>query len=150
MLARVTVYWHGQESKESIAVTGTRLRPGHCAVDPKKIPYGSRVIFPDGQAVAVDTGPAVINRAAARRAGKTPIQRDAIVIDRYFVTKAQALAWVEKNPHFMTVQVIAPEPKSGRKSVPDVKDADRLKPVTENGTTIGFQDPKTHGLHGAM
>jgi len=45
ILARVTSYWASEGSK--FASTGRRLRPGHCAVDPKRIPYGSKVVFPD-------------------------------------------------------------------------------------------------------
>src|SRR5512133_2208868 len=61
-LARVTVYWPGEGSGKSAAWNGARLREDHCAVDPKKIPYGSKVIFGDSECVAVDTGPDVVNR----------------------------------------------------------------------------------------
>ena len=54
ILARVTSYWADEGSK--YASTGRRLRPGHCAVDPKRIPYGSKVVFPDAVCTAVDTG----------------------------------------------------------------------------------------------
>ena len=47
LLARVTVYWHSPASKERIAASGPFLHDGHCAVDPKKIPYGSD--FSDNQ-----------------------------------------------------------------------------------------------------
>jgi hypothetical protein len=46
-LARVTVYWPGEGSGEQAAWNGARLREQQCAVDPKKIPYGSEVAFPD-------------------------------------------------------------------------------------------------------
>lgn len=105
LLARVTVYWRG-ESCQRAAWKGTYLRPGHCAVDPKKIPYGSKVIFPDGTCTAVDTGTDVINRKAARLSGRTPSQRSALVIDRYFDSKQEALAWTRRHPIFMTVQVL--------------------------------------------
>ena len=65
-LARITVYWHGEGSGEHAAWNGTRLREEHCAVDPKRIPYGSRVVFPDAECVAADSGPDVINRKAAK------------------------------------------------------------------------------------
>ena len=107
MLARVTVYWHS--SKECIAATGSRLRNGHCAVDPKKIPYGSKIVLPDDQLIAVDTGPAVVRRTAARRLGRTPEQRQAIVIDRYFESRREAQSWAQSHPHFMTVWVSSPE-----------------------------------------
>lgn len=61
-LARVTVYWHGKGSGANAAWNGTRLRESHCAVDPKKIPYGSKVVFHDAECVAVDSGPDVVNR----------------------------------------------------------------------------------------
>jgi 3D (Asp-Asp-Asp) domain-containing protein len=58
ILARVTSYWADEGSE--YASTRRRLRPGHCAVDPKRIPYGSKVIFSDAVCTAVDTGTAVI------------------------------------------------------------------------------------------
>lgn len=112
VLARVTVYWRAEDQNR--ASTGPRLRVGHCAVDPSKIPYGSTVVFPDASTVAVDTGPAVVSRTAARRAGRTPGQRNALVVDRFFETKAQASAWVARNPHFMTLKVLPPERKTRR------------------------------------
>ena len=83
-LARVTVYWPGEGSGKSAAWNGAQLREDHCAVDPKKIPYGSKVIFGDSECVAVDTGPDVVNRKAARVCGRTAPERDAVVIDRFF------------------------------------------------------------------
>src|SRR5437762_13900991 len=58
ILARVTSYWPGKGSK--FASTGRRLHSGHCAVDPKRIPYGSKVVFPDRACTAVDAGPALL------------------------------------------------------------------------------------------
>jgi 3D (Asp-Asp-Asp) domain-containing protein len=106
MLARVTVYWAQNQS-----ATGARLREGHCAVDPERIPYGSRVVFPDGPCTAVDTGPAVVNRKAARLSGHTDAQRSAIVVDRYFETKSKAMAWANAHPHFMNVRVLSKSEK---------------------------------------
>lgn len=115
LLARVTVYWarggHGADryTRQHKSATGLRLHQGHCAVDPKKIPYGSRVVLPDGSALsAVDTGSAVRNRKAARRLGRTNYERNAIVIDKFFETKRQALAWANANPPFVSVKVIPP------------------------------------------
>src|SRR5256885_9328469 len=91
LLARVTVYWaHGgrgadRYTRQHKSATGLRLHQGHCAVDPKKIPYGSRVVLPDGSALsAVDTGSAVRNRKAARKSGRTIHERNAVVIDKFF------------------------------------------------------------------
>ena len=97
MLARVT------------AASGPLLHDGHCAVDPKKIPYGSKIVLPDEQLIAVDTGPAVVQRIAARRSGRTPAQRKAIVVDRYFESRREAQSWAASHPHFMTVRVDSPE-----------------------------------------
>ena len=108
-LARVTVYWHGEGSGRSAAWNGARLDEGNCAVDPKKIPYGSKVIFDDGEWMAIDTGPGVVNRKAARSLGRTTAQRNAIVVDRFFDTKQRALAWESSHPHFMVVRVLAAE-----------------------------------------
>ena len=106
MLARVTCYWAGEGHK--YASTGGRLRTGHCAVDPKRIPYGSKVIFPDRTCTAVDTGPAIISRKAARLCGRTGSQLKAMVVDRFFETKREAIAWTNAHPHFMTLQIIRP------------------------------------------
>jgi hypothetical protein len=108
-LARITVYWHGEGSGEHAAWNGTRLREEHCAVDPKRIPYGSKVVFPDAECVAVDSGPDVINRKAARLCGRKPAERNAIVIDRFFESKQKALEWAQTHPHFMTVRILTPD-----------------------------------------
>jgi hypothetical protein len=106
ILARVTSYWAGEGPK--YASTGRRLHAGHCAVDPKQIPYGSKVIFPDRTCIAVDTGPAVVGRKAARLCGRTASQLKALVVDRFFETKREAMVWTNSHPHFMKLQVIRP------------------------------------------
>jgi hypothetical protein len=117
MLARVTVYWHGDGSREIASSNGLRLHVAHCAVDPKKIPYGSKVVFPDATCVAVDTGRDVLTRKAARSFGRTLAERNAIVIDRFFNTKEKALAWAGAHPHFMTVRILTPGTKEDTKLV---------------------------------
>ncbi len=116
MLVRVTGYWRGEGSGERAAWNGARLRTGHCAVDPKKIPYGSKVMFPDLECVAVDTGPAVVSRKSARYCGRNAAQKNALVIDRFFETKREAVAWSNSHPQFITVKVISPERRN--RSVP--------------------------------
>jgi 3D (Asp-Asp-Asp) domain-containing protein len=106
VLARVTCYWAGEGHK--YGSTGRRLHAGHCAVDPKRIPYGSKVIFPDRACTAVDTGPAVVSRKAARLCGRTASQLKAIVVDRFFDTKREAMEWTNAHSHFMTLQIIPP------------------------------------------
>jgi 3D (Asp-Asp-Asp) domain-containing protein len=114
VLARVTVYWasggRGSDrwTRRHICSTGARLQAGHCAVDPRQIPYGSRVTLPDATLLAVDTGSAVVSRKAARRSGRTALERSAIVVDRFFETKQQAMNWARRNPYFMFVRVSPP------------------------------------------
>lgn len=107
LLARITVYWRS-EGQVRACSNGARLRDGHCAVDPKRIPFGSQVLFPDVTCVAVDSGPAVVSRAAARSCGRTTAQRNAVVIDRFFESKEAALLWERSHPHFMTVRIVHP------------------------------------------
>ena len=65
--ARVTAYspfdnQSGMCADEDPSVTSTGVRPGpmYIAVDPKRIPYGSRVYIPGyGMAIAADTGGAL-------------------------------------------------------------------------------------------
>ena len=99
-LARVTVYWPGEGSGKSAAWNGAQLREDHCAVDPKKIPYGSKVIFGDSDCMAVDTGSDVVNRKAARVCGRSAPERDAIVIDRFFLRNRRPLP-AEKCIHIL-------------------------------------------------
>jgi hypothetical protein len=87
LLARVTVYWarggggEDRYTRQHKSATGLRLQQGHCAVR---------------------------NRKAARRLGRTIPERNAIVIDKFFETKHQALAWANSNPPFVSVKVIPP------------------------------------------
>ena len=106
-LARLTVYWPAEGdfyTTNRKSSTGIRLRDGHCAVDPKVIPYGSVVNVPGvGRLIAVDTGPAVISRRAARLAARTREQRSAIVIDVFCSTRAKARALIKQVKHFAVV-----------------------------------------------
>jgi len=148
ILARITAYWPSGSKPEVASYNGARLRSGHCAVDPKKIPYGSKVIFPDVACVAVDCGPAVISRAAARKTGRTVEQRNALVIDRFFESKKQAMAWVASNPHFMKVRVLDPHYRTA--VAPETKTRPGLKSaspkVTKNYSPDGtVLPPDVHG-----
>jgi 3D (Asp-Asp-Asp) domain-containing protein len=115
LLARVTVYWASggggsdKWTRRHVCSTGARLKVGHCAVDPRRIPYGSRVTLPDATLIAVDTGAAVVSRKAARRAGRTELEKNALVIDRFFETKQQALSWARRNSMFMSVRISPPD-----------------------------------------
>jgi hypothetical protein len=120
-LARVTTYWR-EEGQFRAAWNGARLRNGHCAIDPKKIPYGSRIQLGDEELIAVDTGPAVVSRKAARRSGCNAAERNAVVVDRYFETKSQAVAWEKSHPHFMKVRVLSPRPALAISEKSPIKD----------------------------
>ena len=151
-LARVTVYWakggRGSDrySRQHKSATGQRLQQRHCAVDPRKIPYGSRVILPDGSALrAVDTGTAVQNRKAARRSGRTTGERNAIVVDKFFETKQQALAWANSNPSFVNVKVISPNAPAV--TTPNITNSQPIAlapvPTTSKATSGGSVAPMT-------
>lgn len=70
-LAIITFYYPGQDRYGWSSATGARLKPWvTCAVDPKRIPYGSRVTVAGlGTFIAHDTGSAVKSRLAARKRG---------------------------------------------------------------------------------
>lgn len=110
ILARVTAYW-GEDhwSRRGQSATGIHLRPGHCAVDPRLIPFGSQVVLPGETMVAVDTGTAVKSRRAARRSGRTPVERAALVVDKFFASKKLALAWMGAHPLFLPIKVLPPQ-----------------------------------------
>jgi 3D (Asp-Asp-Asp) domain-containing protein len=116
-LARVTVYWPEEGdfyTRNRKSSTGIRLRDGHCAVDPKVIPYGSVVNVPGvGRLIAVDTGGAVISRRAARMTGRTRDQRRAIVIDIFCSTRAKAKALIKRVRHFAVVTWQGPDRVAG-------------------------------------
>ena len=121
MLVHVTCYWRNEKCGHRAAWNGAHLRAGDCAVDPKKIPYGSTIIFPDVEGVAVDTGPSVVSRKSARCNGRCAAEKNALVIDRFFESRDQALAWTKANGRFMTVCIVTPESTAKRK----VADANR-------------------------
>jgi 3D (Asp-Asp-Asp) domain-containing protein len=101
--ARVTYYWthHNKTS------TGVKPKAGRTiAVDPKIIPYGSKVHIPEmGKTyLAQNTGPWVVSKKASK--GKT------IVVDIYCRTKAEADALIKKYPAYMKIKVEKPNAKT--------------------------------------
>jgi 3D (Asp-Asp-Asp) domain-containing protein len=106
-LARLTVYWPEEGDHHTvrrISSSGVRLRDGHCAVDPKVIPYGSVVKIPGiGEYVAVDTGPAVVSRRAARSAGRTSRERSALVVDVFCSSRSKARVFAATVPMFTVI-----------------------------------------------
>jgi hypothetical protein len=105
-LARVTAYWSAEDrdTRRGLSASGLRLCSGHCAVDPRIIPYGSAVkINGVGTYLAADTGTAVKNRKAAREAGRTTEERAALVIDIYFSTTTETAHFLSTAPAFAQV-----------------------------------------------
>lgn len=96
--ARVTYYWGDNKTS-----TGKKPKSGHTlAVDPKIIPYHTKVIIPHmGTYRAEDTGPAVVKKIAARKLGR----HDAIVVDVYCKNKQEANILIKKHPHFMKIRI---------------------------------------------
>jgi hypothetical protein len=74
----------------------------------RKFPTAAKLPFLITTCLAVDTGPAVVNRKAARASGRDAAERNAIVIDRFFETKKKALAWAKAHPHFIMVRIATP------------------------------------------
>jgi 3D (Asp-Asp-Asp) domain-containing protein len=101
---RITTYWakggdtDGWSAKRQSS-TGVRLKPNFSvAVDPKVIPYFSRVYIPNlGMRVAHDTGTAVIRKKAS--GGKYP------VIDVFFLYKKDAIRFANTHPKIVKVKV---------------------------------------------
>lgn len=98
-LARVTYYW-------GCTTTSTGKKPicgETLAVDPKIIPYGSKVSIPkmNKTFVARDVGPAVVKRTAAKKLGRP----EAIVVDVFCSSKAKAKQLIKTYPLFMKVIV---------------------------------------------
>lgn len=106
-----------------------------CAVDPRKIPYGSRIIIRDAVCVAIDAGPDVVSRKASRLSGLNAVERKAIVIDRFFATKQKALAWAIAHPHFMMVRILTPDSKQDSKFAATKHPGSALPNVASDATT---------------
>jgi 3D (Asp-Asp-Asp) domain-containing protein len=111
-LARVTAYWAGEGdyyTGKCLSSTGIHLHDGHCAVDPRIIPYGSVVeIAGVGKYVAVDTGSAVISREAAREAAHTTEERNALVIDLFFESRRDGERFAANGPKYAAISWTTP------------------------------------------
>jgi 3D (Asp-Asp-Asp) domain-containing protein len=112
-LARLTAYWSGEGdyyTRRHLSSTGVRLHEGHCAVDPSVIPYGSVVqIAGLGNYLAVDTGTAVVSRRAARVAGHTSGERNALVIDLYFDERSSGEEFAAHGPKYASISWCKPD-----------------------------------------
>jgi 3D (Asp-Asp-Asp) domain-containing protein len=98
-MARVTYYWDGYQTSTGAKPTVNKT----IAVDPKIIPYKSKVFIPKmGKTfLAQDTGKDVQSRTASRRFG-----RSNIVVDIYCENKKEALMYIKKFPMFMEIEVM--------------------------------------------
>ena len=101
---RITAYWaKGGDTDDWSAKrqssTGVRLKPNvSVAVDPRIIPYFSRLYIPNlGYRYAHDTGTDVIRKKASK--GKYPI------IDIFFLHKRDAERFANKHPKIVKVKV---------------------------------------------
>jgi hypothetical protein len=92
-------------SPAPLAIDGVTLRAGrHCAVDPRRIPYGSRICIPGlGERIAVDTGTDVVSCKAALLSGRNPTERSALVIDIFVNTRRDAVHLDRRLPLFAVV-----------------------------------------------
>lgn len=100
MKVRITAYWPGQDywTSRYKSSTGYTLKSGiSCAVDPRIIPYGSKVVINGRQFKAIDTGSAVISKKASR--GKYP------VVDLFFASETKAMRELAKLPKYAWVEV---------------------------------------------
>lgn len=108
IMARVTYYWPGNGGQSGRQTATGNLATGGktAAVDPKIIPYGSRIIIPkmDKVFVAHDTGSAVVSRKASKNLGK-----NNIVIDIFCESRAEAQRKIESYPMFMKIQIEKPK-----------------------------------------
>ena len=101
---RLTAYWaNGSDTDSDTAKrrssTGATLKPNKSvAVDPRIIPYFSRLYIPNlGFRFAHDTGTDVIRKKASH--GKYPI------VDIFFMTEKEAMRFVNNNPKIVKIAV---------------------------------------------
>ena len=103
-MARITYYWPNNGGQVGYQ-TSTGKKPicgKTVAVDPKIIPYGSRVKIPQMglTTTAIDTGSAVKARSASKKLGK-----NNIVIDVFCANFKIAQQRIKNYPMFMKVIV---------------------------------------------
>lgn len=104
---RLTAYWLGQDkwTNQFKSASGRRLVCGvSCAVDPKIIPYGSKVtIKKTGRTfIAVDTGTAVKNRKAE---WWKPKKLRKPVVDLFFKNEKDARKFLARTGRYVEVEI---------------------------------------------
>ena len=111
LLARITCYWARGKGADHLSklhkgCLGVKLAKGACAVDPKKIPFKSKIAVLGMTVTALDTGTDVKNRKAARLSGRTTEEKLAPVIDLFFETKKEADDYDKNHPPFQRVALL--------------------------------------------
>jgi 3D (Asp-Asp-Asp) domain-containing protein len=108
IMARVTYYWPGNGGQSGRKTATGNIATGGktAAVDPKIIPYGSKIIIPKMEKVFVahDTGSAVVSRKASKNLGK-----NNVVIDIFCENRAEAQRKIKSYPMFMKIQIEKPK-----------------------------------------
>ena len=103
-MARITYYWPGDGGQKGRQTsTGNTARGGKtAAVDPRIIPYGSKIHIPRMEKVFVahDTGGAVKSRKASKKLGK-----NNIVIDIFCENRSKAREMIKRYPMFMKIKI---------------------------------------------
>lgn len=103
-IARVTYYWPGDSGQSGRTTSTGNLASSDktVAVDPKIIPYGSKIYIPEMEKtyVAHDTGSAIKNRTASKKVGK-----NNIVIDIFCESRKEAYEKIKKYPMFMKIKI---------------------------------------------
>jgi len=102
MEVRVTYYHSGEVGGSTLPRGGKPKAFKTVAVDPKIIPYGSKIKVPgiENELVAEDTGGAVKRRVAARRMG-----RDVPVIDVFVGSRRNMKKMERTQPHFTKIKI---------------------------------------------
>ena len=104
IVARITYYWPGDcgQSGRKTSTGKTATSNKTVSVDPKIIPYGSKVHIPNMERtfIAHDTGSDVKKRTASKKLGK-----NNIVIDVFCDNQREAYDKMKKYPMFMTIKI---------------------------------------------
>jgi 3D (Asp-Asp-Asp) domain-containing protein len=118
-LAAVTCYWKiGSDTdhwtRRGESSTGVPLRQGVVAVDPAIIPYGSMVLIEGvpGAFVAADCGSHVRQKVAVMKTARTAKEKEAIVIDVYFVQEKEGRAFDASLPKFVKIHYFTPSSRN--------------------------------------
>lgn len=118
-LAAITCYWKiGSDTdrwtRRGQSSTGVPLKQGIVAVDPKIIPYGSMVLIEGvpGAFIAADCGSHVSQRVAVKKTARSVTEKEALVIDVYFVQEKEGRAFDSSLPKFVKIHYFTPQSRN--------------------------------------